>query len=167
MLYLSPMDRKKYNELKRKVEDEYQRDIQAATEKKIKNLEAIDRVWLMEHPPREPKNQVEQVANKRPLSDSASYGALATAVAKALEFVPETFSKDDIRTALKTIAPEVESKFNDVAITGRLIRMTKEGLIVRTLKGTGSTASQYRKKKKTDVGAENSPTDNDKDIDFS
>lgn len=145
------MNNKEYRELKRKAEKQHQEAIKMADEQRIKKLNAIETVWRMEHPSRKRNKSVsennarEQVASTR----RASYGSLKDAVRESLQYVPEVFTKQQVRAALEKIAPDIAANCKESSLTGRLIRLCQEDIIDQERAGKGSRSSIYKLKKNT------------------
>ncbi|MGD9109550.1 MAG: hypothetical protein PVG93_01295 [Phycisphaerales bacterium] len=137
------MNTRRYKELKKKADDRYQKAVEAAKQRHIEELRAIETVWRMEHPSR--KNSSEQFNENLHKSDS-DWGAIAAAVKNSLKYVPEIFTKTDIRTAMKQIAPEIESKCRESSLTSRLLRLVDAGEIEKLKTGKGSAPNKYRLK---------------------
>lgn len=152
------MDNKQYRDLKRKAQERYQKAIEMADKQRIEELTAIETVWRMEHPSRKANNTESTFLSNHTTSKRNKYGSLAKAVLEALEYVPETFTKNQVKIAMERIAPDIAANCKDSSLTGRLIRLVKEGEIEQAKAGKGSQPSEYRKKtttKPVEVESEN------------
>jgi hypothetical protein len=134
------MNAKEYKQLKRNAEDRYKAAIEKANKQRIDEITAIETLWKAENP-----TTNRDTENGSACLNPASYGSLSKAIKEALKCVQEHFSKDDIKSAIQKIAPEVAATAKDSSITGSLIRLTKDGIIERVSKGSGSTPSRYKK----------------------
>jgi hypothetical protein len=134
------MNTKDYKRLKREVEDRYKKSIEAAEKQKIEELQALETVYRMIHPKRNLSD-----TNQQGRVLSSKYGSLAIAVNESLRFVPDTFDKNDIKRALNHLSPEIASASKESSITGRLIRLARQGVIKQISSGKGSTSSKFKK----------------------
>jgi hypothetical protein len=142
------MNNKQYKDLKRQAEERYQKALELAEKQRIEELTAIETVWRMSHPSRKTNNINSALLNQT-TSKRSNYGLLAKAVLEALEYVPETFTRSQVKTAIERIAPDVAGNCKDSSLTGRLIRLVKDGVIDQVKAGKGSQPSEYRKKPTT------------------
>jgi len=141
------MNKKEYNELKRQAEDEYRKGLALLEKQRMERLAAIETVWNLSNP-RRIKPTIEAQEQRIGQTSVTSYGSLANAIKETLAIVPDRFTKSHIRAALKQISPEVEKTAKESSITGRLIRLAKDGLIEQISVGSGSTPSEYCKTSK-------------------
>lgn len=84
--------------MKREIEDGYTKSIEAAQKKRMEQLAALDTLYQFYHPEKSGPNIAQ--------SNNSGYGSLADAVNRSLEFVPDAFTKSDIRNTLRHISPE-------------------------------------------------------------
>lgn len=137
------MDIRQYNNLKKQAEDKYQKAVKLAEKQRKEGLEAIERVWDMLN-----ENQEESTAEKAVQvlpKAKKPYGSLTTAIKKALELVPEKFTKRDIFLVLPQVSPEIAKSIKPISLTGCLIRLEKQGVIKPIKRGVGSIPTIYKK----------------------
>lgn len=124
-----------YKRLKKEAESQYEKALETAERERLESLAAIERVWVMMNPRR----------NKTisgTVSSSSQYGSLARTVRKALELVPQKFTKTNILAAMKQIAPDMES-CNQNSLGGCLHRLKTNNIIRVVKKGQGRTPAEY------------------------
>jgi vacuolar-type H+-ATPase subunit E/Vma4 len=133
-----------YKRLKKEAEEQYQQALDKAQKDRLEALDAIERVWGMINPRRS------KAASGT--TSATQYGSLAGMVQKALELVPQTFTKKDVLAAMRQISSEVAASCNSNSLSGCLHRLKKGGVIVEIEKGQGSAPTKYElASKNTDV----------------
>ena len=131
-----------YKKLKKAVEERYNKALEKAENEHVEALAAIEKVWKMTKP-----NYGKPSSNlfSSSSSSSPSYGSLAGTVRKALDLVPQTFTKKTILTAMQQISSDMANNCNPNSLSGCLHRLKKEGVIEVVEQGRGSSPSIYRK----------------------
>jgi hypothetical protein len=142
-----------YKQLKKQIEEQYKQAISLAEKQRVEGLAAIETVWGMLHPRRNSNQPIgsQQVdsttdsaiddANSPPVS-AIPYGTLIETVKKAIELVPETFTRKHIMMALKTLST---AKFNDASVSNRLKQLATKGVIMEVRKGQGRTPAEFKR----------------------
>lgn len=143
-----------YKQLKKQIEEQYKQAISLAEKQRVEGLAAIETVWKMLHPRRSNNQPIEpQQADSTTDSVSADgtppipistqpYGTLIENVKKAIQLVPETFTRKHIMLALKTLSTV---NFNDASVSNRLKRLAQEGVIMEVRKGQGRTPAEFKR----------------------
>ena len=145
------MKNAEYKDLKKRIEEQYHREIALAEKKRIDGLAAIDTVWKMFHVPR--RKVVEEIASQqkdettmdslgKPLPNA--YGTLKAAVAKSLALAPP--EKFTCKNVMAVMEQTTGKKFNYSSVSNRLKRLAKEGVIEMVKQGHGKSPSVYRLK---------------------
>lgn len=136
------MNKTDYNNLKKQVEEKYQKALKIAEKQRKEGLEAIEHVWSMLHDIDEiAPEKMEQPSEKT----KKSYGSLTTAVKKALETVDAKFTKNDIILVMRQNSPEIAKSVNQGSLAGCLMRLEKQGIIQIKKRGKGSTPTVFKK----------------------
>jgi hypothetical protein len=133
-----------YNELKRQIEDEYQEAILQAETKRKNRLAAIETMSQMTHQSTKRHTSSGDQNDQKPSNGSVTYGSLANSVVKAIELVPSTFTKKDIKRALKEV-DGASSTCKDTSITGCLVRLARSGKIEQVSTGQGRRPNTYHR----------------------
>lgn len=135
-----------YKELKKQVEEQYQKAIAQAQKERMDNLAAIDAVWKMLHPSKA-KLKSETTTNSGNTTKelpSIVYGTLMETIKKSLSLVTQDkFTCKDVIAAMEKIS---SGKFNYSSVSNALKRLAKEGVIEITKQGKGKSPSEYRYK---------------------
>lgn len=148
------MNSNDYKKLKQRIEEKYQETIALAERERMEGLAAIDKVWKMLH-----KTRKRSVSRKK--GDSPEYGSLKETVVKSLDFVPKSFTKNHVKLAMKQVNSELAEKCNPNSLSGCLIRLEGDGVIIKVTKGKGSKPSEYVKKEDKKEFLQDKQTDND------
>jgi hypothetical protein len=139
-----------YKKLKRQIEDQYKQAIALAEKQRTEGLAAIETVWEMLHTPRKKQSinisiqeQAKLANDQSSLVSKTVYGDLLNTVKKALTFVPETFTCNQVIETMKQVSGNT---FNYSSVSNRLKRMAQENVIEIIKQGHGKLPSLYRRK---------------------
>lgn len=135
------MEKHEYIQLKRQVEEKYQKAVSLAEKERSEGLKAIETVWNMlgdgeTTSPDNHENNLNVPDGK--MSSLKAYGSLTTNVKKALNNLPEVFDKNDI---LAFLGYEV----NENSMSGCLYRLEHQRFIVKVEPGAGRRPTKYKK----------------------
>lgn len=137
------MNKTDYKNLKKQVEEKYQKSLELAEKQRKEGLKAIEQVWSMLHDIEEnlAPEKMEQPSDKT----KKSYGSLTAAVKQALENVDAKFTKNEIILVMRQNSPEIAKSVNQGSLAGCLMRMEKQGIIQIKKRGKGSTPTVFKK----------------------
>ncbi|MHC4171613.1 MAG: hypothetical protein ACYTBX_19945 [Planctomycetota bacterium] len=141
------MNKAEYKNLKRQVEEKYQKSLKLAEKQRNEGLEAIELVWSLLHNIEEtlaPFTFTEKTEKLSPKTKE-KYGSLTAAIKEALEHVKVKFNKNDIMLVLKQTKPELAKSINQGSLAGCLMRYVKHDIIKIHKRGKGSTPTVYKK----------------------
>lgn len=139
------MNKTDYKNLKKQVEDKYQRAIRIAEQQRKEGLEAIEHVWRMLHDIEETLAPFTEKTEKLSPKTKKDYGSLTKAVKQALETVDTKFTKNDILLVMRQTSPEIAKSVNQGSLAGCLMRFVKQDIIQIKKRGKGSTPTVYKK----------------------
>lgn len=147
-----------YKQLKKQIEEQYQKAIALADKERMDGLAAIDTVWKMLHVPRRKHNK-EIISPEGPETPIATvqmlpiiYGTLIDTLKKSLPLVPP--EKFVCQNALDAMEKLTGIKFNHGSVANCLKKLVKDGIIELIKQGHGKTPSEYKYKKSVMVTEE-------------
>ena len=123
------MTEKQYQQLKLQVGEKYNQSLKIAESERVAGLAAVEKIW-----------EIARAASEH----LWEHGSLTAAIKKALDVVPETFTKRDILLAVEKDGPNSLNSHSLNSLAPALARLKKQGVIEITQAGSGSRPCCYK-----------------------
>ncbi len=133
------------NQLKKQVQERYERAIAEAERQRQEGLKSIDEVYRLCHPSHKKyKNNghASETTNAADQSRSYGYGDLKDAVLEALDYMPPEFTCKSVLKEMKRMKG-IEFRYSSVG--NRLKRLVKDGVLEIVRKGQGKAPTLFKR----------------------